>query len=84
MAESSNPFGDMFGGGPSGFGTQFPTSRPDAEKGVAWDAKLLGGKLYVPLEQVAELLKNNDILPKMQERINMHIQVQNEKNTLDI
>jgi len=62
-------FGDS---GPSGFGTQF--GKQPEEKGVAWEAKEIDGKLYVSLEQVLELLENNNILPKMRERLRARTQ----------
>lgn len=50
-------FTDAFGSVPS---------RPKKEeKGLPWHAKQIDGKLYVPLEQVVELLKQNDVLPKV-------------------
>lgn len=33
------------------------------EKSLPWNAKVLDGKYYVPLEQVAELLEINGVLP---------------------
>ena len=59
-------------------------TKPNTEKGVAWSAKLINGQLYVPIEQVAELLANNNILPKMQERIKANVQAQADKNTFGI
>lgn len=54
-----NAFGRIFGGasGPSG-----PKKE---EKGVPWRAKVIDGSFYIPLEQVAELLEANGVLPKV-------------------
>jgi hypothetical protein len=75
-----NQMNDIFGKGPSGFGTQFNKE----EKGVAWEAKIISGQIYVPLGQVLTLLKSNGILPKMQERIKNNLAAQAERNTLDL
>lgn len=56
----SNMFGDLFGGRP------YPGAEPSKktpEKAPIWEAKEIDGKLYVSLEQVAELLSMNDVLP---------------------
>ena len=44
-----------------------------AEKGLPWAAKRIDGKLYVPLEQVHELLKINDVLPAVRRGLERHL-----------
>lgn len=52
-----------------------PPSVPKVdEKGVAWNAKEFNGKLYLPAEEVVELLESNGLLPKMQAALNRHIE----------
>ena len=54
--------GDMFGG--AGVPRSSPAPAKE-EKGVPWHAKVIDGKYYVPLSEVAELLKTNGVLPKV-------------------
>lgn len=51
------------------------TGKPpkDVEKGLPWAAKNIDGKLYVPLEQVVELLKINDVLPAVRRGLEKHL-----------
>lgn len=42
---------------------KLPTTPKKSEKGVPWEAKVLDGKYYVPLSQVADLLEANGVLP---------------------
>jgi hypothetical protein len=43
------------------------------EKGVAWEAKEIDGKLYVPLAQIIELLQVNDVLPAVRKGLERHL-----------
>jgi hypothetical protein len=57
-----------------GFGELFDTTfgkKKDKkpEKGVPWNAKKIDGKYYVPLTQVADLLRENDVLPAVRKGI---------------
>lgn len=47
------------------------------EKGLPWNAKEWNGKLYLPLEQVIELLKQNDVLPAVRAGLEKHIKKEN-------
>lgn len=69
MAGAKNPF-DQFDGVFKSSGLATPVKE---EKGVAWEAKLIDDKLYLPIEQVLELLESNSVLPKMQARLDAHI-----------
>lgn len=53
------PFGDLLGG------ASRPSGPKKEEKGIPWEAKVIDGAYYVPLKQVAELLKQNEVLPKV-------------------
>lgn len=58
--------GGLFGGAssrPSGAQRQ-PSTRQE-EKGLPWEAKIIDGTYYVPLSQVADLLEQNHVLPKV-------------------
>jgi hypothetical protein len=46
-----------------------PKAPKKPEKGIPWNAKEIDGKYYVPLEQVAELLKQNEVLPAVRRGI---------------
>lgn len=48
------------------------------EKGLPWEAKLIDDKYYVPLSQVVELLKQNDVLPAVRRGLENRIQLQAE------
>lgn len=70
MAGGSGPFhgfGDQFPG--------FPIPKPEdkSEMGVAWNAVVMNGQLFLPATQVVELLQSNNILPKMQAALGRHI-----------
>lgn len=60
-------FDDLFDGESGGLGI------PSEEKGLPWRAKKIDGKLYLPLEQVVELLKQNDVLPKVRAGLEKHL-----------
>lgn len=66
-----NPF-DVFDGV---FGTTPPSerTRPRPEKGLPWRAKQIDGKLYLPIEQVCELLEQNGVLPQVRRGLEKHI-----------
>lgn len=86
MADPQDPFAqmdDIFGTGPSGFGTQFGAASK-VEKGVPWEAKVIDGVYYVPLSQVADLLKENDVLPKVRKGIEARVQAQKDRKDLGI
>jgi hypothetical protein len=63
------PLGDILGGASSR-----PSGPKKEEKGVAWEAKVIDGKYYVPLSQVADLLKANGVLPKVTEGIKRRVE----------
>lgn len=69
MAGAKNPF-DQFEGLFGSTGLSAPVKE---EKGVAWEAKVIDHKLYLPAEQVLQLLESNAVLPKMQARLDAHI-----------
>jgi hypothetical protein len=62
------PLGDLFGG------ASRPSGPKKEEKGVPWHAKVIDGQFYVPLTDVAELLKQNGVLPKVLVGINRRIE----------
>lgn len=51
----------------------FP-KEPVEEKGLIWEAKEFNGKLYLPIGQVIELLKQNNVLPKVRAGLERHVQ----------
>lgn len=70
----------MFGpSDPFGIGSMFPDSAASApkkkkeEKGLPWEAKTINGKMYLPLAQVVELLKQNDVLPAVRKGLEKHL-----------
>lgn len=65
-------FGDLFGQNSPYFSP--PKKKP--EKGVAWEAKIIDGKYYVPLSQVADLLASNDVLPAVKKGIDARVEMQ--------
>lgn len=50
-----------------------PGSDKKDEKGLAWRAKVIDDKMYLPLEQVIELLAQNDVLPKVRRGLEKHL-----------
>ena len=52
---ADDKFGDLFD---DVFG-----KKKKPEKGIPWSAKIINGEVYVSMEQVAELLETNDVLP---------------------
>lgn len=68
--------GDMFG---DLFGQNGPFSQPvkkKPEKGVPWEAKIIDGRYYIPLSQVADLLEANDVLPAVKKGIEARVEMQ--------
>lgn len=63
------PLGDLFGGAASR-----PSGPKKEEKGVPWEAKVIDGKFYIPLSQVADLLEANGVLPKVREGIRRRVE----------
>lgn len=61
------PLGDLFGGAAR------PSGHKKEEKGVPWEAKVIDGKYYIPLSQVADLLEANGVLPKVTEGIKRRV-----------
>lgn len=59
---SFGDLGDIFGGRSAPRTSPAPAKE---ETGIPWEAKVIDGKYYVPLEQVGELLENNKVLPKV-------------------
>lgn len=68
-------FGDLFGPN-SPFSPTRPPAKKKPEKGLPWQAKIIDDKYYVPLEQVAELLKENDVLPAVRKGIEKRVEAQ--------
>lgn len=66
-------FEDLFGAFPGSSGPK-PSVAKKVEKGVPWEAKVIDGKYYVPLSQVAELLKENGVLPKVRAGIERRVE----------
>jgi hypothetical protein len=65
--------GDLFGDSARAqAGGRLPARKE--EKGIPWEAKIIDGAYYVPLEQVAELLKQNDVLPKVRAGIERRVE----------
>lgn len=68
--------GDPFN--PSGIFDSFPKPpptpkpKPALEKGLPWRAKEINGKLYLPIEQVCELLEQNNVLPAVRRGLEKH------------
>lgn len=62
------PLGDLFGG------ASRPSGPKKEEKGVPWEAKVIDGKYYIPLSQVADLLEANGVLPKVTEGIRRRVE----------
>lgn len=63
-------FDDLFNAGPS----SSPTPKTKKfEKGIPWQAKVIDGRYYVPLAQVAELLAQNDALPAVRKGIEARV-----------
>lgn len=60
-------FGDLFD--KKGFGAAV---KPKPEKGLPWRAKEINGKLYLPIEQVCELLEQNNVLPAVRRGLEKH------------
>lgn len=72
-------FEDLFG--PNGRGPfNRPPTRKKPEKGIPWEAKIIDGAYYVPLAQVAELLKSNDVLPAVTKGIDARVEMQKLKH----
>lgn len=70
---SGGAFGDdfmssFFGGAPG------PSGSKREEKGLPWEAKVIDGAFYVPLKQVGELLKQNNVLPKVRAGIERRVE----------
>lgn len=62
------PLGDLFGG------ASRPSGPKKEEKGIPWEAKVIDGKFYIPLSQVADLLEANAVLPKVTEGIKRRVE----------
>lgn len=67
------PLGDLFGAASGPSGSRSSSSKKE-EKGVPWEAKVIDGKYYVPLSQVADLLKENGVLPKVRAGIERRVE----------
>lgn len=64
-------FDDLFGAFP---GSSGPKVAKKDEKGIPWEAKVIDGKYYIPLSQVADLLKANGVLPKVRAGIERRVE----------
>ena len=62
------PLDDILGN----LGGKVPMKKP--EKGVPWEAKVIDGKYYIPLSQVADLLEQNGVLPAVTEGIKRRVE----------
>lgn len=69
-----NMFDQFFGSG--GFPYTSPPAKKKAEKGVPWEAKIIDGQYYVPLSQVADLLRENNVLPAVRKGIDKRVEAQ--------
>lgn len=70
----TSQFDDIFGKGPFGDGRVPRQPSPKkVEKGLPWHAKKIDGRLYLPLEQVIELLKINSVLPGVRKGLEKHL-----------
>lgn len=84
-------FGDLFGS-PQGFPYSQPPrpSRPAPKKKVekgpdgGWHAKVIDGQYYVPLAEVANLLRANDVLPAVRKGIDRRVEAQEIKAKMDV
>jgi hypothetical protein len=63
-----DPFEDLLGK------VSGPPGPKKEEKGVPWEAKVIDGKYYIPLSQVAELLETNGVLPKVSAGIKRRVE----------
>lgn len=54
-------------------GSDSRTRGDKEEKGLPWEAKIIDGKYYVPLRQVAELLEQNGVLAKVRRGIEKRV-----------
>ena len=75
---TSNP-GDMFGDlfGPNSPFNQTPAKKkPEKGPDGGWHAKIIDGQYYVPLAEVAQLLKANDVLPAVRKGIEKRVEDQ--------
>lgn len=65
-------FGDIINGV---FGQRGPTPAfaKREEKGQPWRAKVIDDEYYIPLSQVADLLRENDVLPKVRAGIERRV-----------
>lgn len=63
-------FENLFGASPGPSGSKAKKE----EKGVPWEAKIIDGKYYIPLSQVADLLKANGVLPKVRAGIERRVE----------
>lgn len=66
-------FDDIFGKGPLGGSVPRAPTPKKTEKGLPWRAKQIDGKLYLPLEQVIELLQINGVLPAVRRGLEKHL-----------
>lgn len=80
MTQGPGPFGSDFS---ELFDQHFGSGSPlmkkkEPEKGLPWKAKIIDDQYYVPLSQVVELLKQNDVLPAVRRGLENRIQLQAE------
>jgi hypothetical protein len=83
-------FGDDIFGGPFGdIGdiARRAQNKKKPEKGLPWEAKIIDGVYYIPLSQVSDLLRENDVLPAVRRGIEnrvsaqkLRVQMQEEEN----
>lgn len=82
---SSSPFESFDETFTSMFGGTLPNlAKKQPEKGVPWEAKVIDGAYYVPLSQVADLLKANKVLPAVTKGIVNRVEMQRMRKEMGI
>lgn len=51
-------------------------SKKQKEKGLPWEAKIIDGVYYIPLSQVADLLRQNNVLPAVRRGVEQRVEAQ--------
>lgn len=77
MVFPQDPFGPDAFDKVFGTGARPPTPGPKKkEKGVPWEAKIINGVYYIPLSQVADLLRTNNVLPAVRRGVENRVSAQ--------
>lgn len=77
------PFGDGLNRAMKGQGPLSQSKKEKPEKGLPWEAKTINGEWYIPLRQVADLLKQNNVLPKVRQGIENRVSLKESQKDLD-